>query len=374
MRAPLPSLSPLRLGVGRRVFLGVCAALLSIAPPSRAAQSPSNPRASDEAKALLAWLSDLPERPEQRVVIGQYISRELNNTDGRSTAESWKYYYEELAEQTGHHVGLVGFDFSTRAQFQQSGSDNKPGDSTWRDYALEHVRRGGLLKLMWHAGNPWTDASSWSEIPAGHALRELITPGNPAFDRWAAWLDALADRLEAYRDLGIPVLWAPLHEASGDWFWWGQKASNEDYVAVWRHMYTYFVETRQLHHLLWAYCPSNHYAVPRTLAQYPGNAFVDIISPDKYDDTDLALYTEFTQPAYGKVFGWGEVGETDVPMDNRQFIREIREKFPRVVFYMQWADNRVRRSIRSNNHAKEVMQDPWIITRSALAQRTTVRP
>ncbi len=371
--SPTPLRSPrLRIAtraVGRRfhrVILAAAAAVLgTVMGCGQPAAVPSNPGTTAPARDLLAWLSTLPQRADNRVVIGQYISRALNNTDGRTPAEAWTFYYEELAALSGgQQVALAGFDFSTRAQFQKQGSDNTPADAEWRDFALEHARNGGLLRLMWHAGNPWTDDSSWSEIPPGHALRELITPGNPAFERWKGWLAALADRLQVYQDLQVPILWAPLHEANGDWFWWGQKASNDDYIAVWQHLYTYLTHERKLNHLLWGYSPSNHYAQARAIAQYPGNNYVDLISPDKYDSTDATLYREFTQDRYGKVFAWGEIGETDVPIDNRQFIEEIRTQFPRVVFYMQWADNRIRRSIRSNHHPDAVMQDDWIITLS----------
>lgn len=349
-----------------RWFLSAAVAAL-LGASALAAHAPSNPHASPSAKALLTWLSELPQRSDNRVVIGQYISRGRNNTDGRTPAEAWQFYYHDLAKIAGgDQVGLAGFDFSTRAQFQKDGSNNTPSDSLWREYALEHARHGGLLRLMWHAGNPWTDDSSWSEIPAGHQLRELITPGNPAFDRWNAWLAALGDQLQVYRDRNIPILWAPLHEANGDWFWWGQKASNDDYIAVWRHMYHYLTRERKLDHLLWGYSPSNHFAQPRALAQYPGNSYVDLITPDKYDSIDPALYQEFTKDTYQKVFAWGEIGETNVPMDNRQFIQEIKSRFPLVVFYMQWSDNRIRRSIRSNQQAETVMKDHWIITLSEL--------
>jgi len=34
-------------------------------------------------------------------------------------------------------------------------------------------------------------------------------------------LDAVAAELKLLQDVRVPVLWRPLHEANGRWFWWG---------------------------------------------------------------------------------------------------------------------------------------------------------
>ena len=348
--------------------------LLGALSPAAADQPVSNPDANAKTKATLNWLSNLHKRSDNKVVIGQYVTRQLNNTDGRTAAQAWEYYYLDLHRLTGKQVGLAGFDFSTRAQFQQTGSDNTPSDSNWRNYAVEHAGHGGLLRLMWHAGNPWTDASSWSTIPKGHALNEIITPGNPAYVTWMAWLSAAADDLQYYKDHDISVIWGPLHECNGDWFWWGNVGTdNAAYIAVWKHMYHYFTVTRGLHNLLWSYCPANHVSVPGAIGRYPGNAYVDIISPDKYDNMETTLYSEFTGDRYQKVFAWGEIGQNEKSIDNRMFINQIRTAFPKTAFYLQWADNRTIRSIRSNTFYDEVMDDDWIITREELDKAADTR-
>ncbi len=34
-------------------------------------------------------------------------------------------------------------------------------------------------------------------------------------------IDAIASLLKRLQDHGVTVLWRPLHEAAGGWFWWG---------------------------------------------------------------------------------------------------------------------------------------------------------
>ena len=36
-------------------------------------------------------------------------------------------------------------------------------------------------------------------------------------------LDLIAEELKKFKNENIPVLWRPLHEADGGWFWWGAK-------------------------------------------------------------------------------------------------------------------------------------------------------
>jgi mannan endo-1,4-beta-mannosidase len=341
---------------------------LGFSLPLHADQATSDPNADASTKATLNWLSNLGVRTDNKVVIGQYVTRNLNNTDGRTAAQSWDYYYEGLNTVTGKYVGLAGFDFSTRAKNQQTGASNTPSDSEWRKYAMDHHNNGGLLRLMWHSGNPFNDASAWSSIPSGRTLSDIITPGNAAYDTWMAWLDAIADILQYYEDNNVTVIWGPLHEANGSWFWWGgTNTSATSYKNVWIHMYDYFTTTRGLHNLLWIYGPNNDPTATTAVARYPGNAYVDIVGPDKYDNTNTAMYTTFTSATYGKVFGWGEVGQNQNLIDNRLYINQIKSTFPKAAFYMQWANNDYPKSIRSNNYADEVMDIDWIITRDELA-------
>ena len=53
--------------------------------------------------------------------------------------------------------------------------------------------------------------------------------------------DAIAVQLKKLRDSKIPVIWRPLHEAGGKWFWWGAK-SNQDAKKLYQLMYTRFTE------------------------------------------------------------------------------------------------------------------------------------
>lgn len=338
-------------------------------------QAPSNIHLIPESRQLLSWLNRLPGREERRVVVGQYITRNANNSNRHTPASAWQQFYLDIGEKTGKFPGLAGFCFSQRS-VDGRGSENRPSDSNWREYAAEHARQGGILRLMWHSGNPWTNETSWSSVPEGRQLAELYTPGNPAYNRWNGWLSDLADCLEWYGEQKIPILWGPLHEMNGNWFWWG-TGDEEQYCRLWIHMFHYLTKTRGLNHLLWMFCPDVKQELARALRQYPGNAYIHIIAPDLYYLSPEApanphLYQEFTKPCYGKAFGWGEIGtEKALSIDNRRYVEDIRRQFPLVTMYMQWGDVETQErkqnfSISSNLHAKELFDDKGVITRDSI--------
>ena len=62
-------------------------------------------------------------------------------------------------------------------------------------------------------------------------------------------LQGVAQLLLYYQSQGIPIIWRPLHEASGRWFWWGAEGA-EAYKRLYRYMFDYLAEVG-VHNLIW---------------------------------------------------------------------------------------------------------------------------
>ena len=68
-------------------------------------------------------------------------------------------------------------------------------------------------------------------------------------------MDAIAKELQKLRDAGVPVLWRPLHEASGGWFWWGSATTDrETYNALFRYTKNYLT-SKGVHNFIYVYSP-----------------------------------------------------------------------------------------------------------------------
>ena len=89
-------------------------------------------------------------------------------------------------------------------------------------------------------------------------------------------IDAISELLLQLQDLNIPILWRPLHEAEGGWFWWGAKGP-EAWVALYRLMFDRMTNHHGLNNLLWVWNSVDP-------SWYPGNDVVDIVSADIYAD------------------------------------------------------------------------------------------
>src|SRR5690606_5929825 len=91
--------------------------------------------------------------------------------------------------------------------------------------AIEHWERGGLVTFCWHWRDPTNDTDAFYTADTDFAIPvtaggELDTT-SPVFPDMMEDIDLIAGELQTLENAGVPVLWRPLHEASGGWFWWG---------------------------------------------------------------------------------------------------------------------------------------------------------
>jgi mannan endo-1,4-beta-mannosidase len=129
-------------------------------------------------------------------------------------------------------------------------------------------------------------------------------------------IDAIASQLKRVRDANIPVLWRPLHEAEGGWFWWGAKGPDAC-KKLYRLMYDRMTNYHGLNNLLWVWNSVNS-------SWYPGNDVVDVVSTDYYgtagDHSSQSNLYKSLRSLTGntKAIALGEVGNIPDPVNTRQ--------------------------------------------------------
>ena len=87
-------------------------------------------------------------------------------------------------------------------------------------------------------------------------------------------IDAIAVQLLRLQAAGVPVLWRPLHEAEGGWFWWGAFGP-EACKALYAIVYQRLTVHHNLRNLIWVWNSVSP-------AWYPGDGTVDIVGYDSY--------------------------------------------------------------------------------------------
>jgi mannan endo-1,4-beta-mannosidase len=170
------------------------------------------------------------------------------------------------------------------------------------------------MQLHWiHPANP--DGSAWRGVHGRKTasppfdFAAAFQPGTKANQELMRDLKGHADYLQQLADARVPVLWRPLHEIDGGWFWWTDKETPENTAQLWRVMFDYFVKERKLHNLIWVYsaslrCGKGREGVENVAMRkrfYPGDAYVDIAGIDIYPSDYIGLGKPQTD-TYAKSF------------------------------------------------------------------------
>ncbi|MPM59031.1 hypothetical protein SDC9_105869 [bioreactor metagenome] len=181
---------------------------------------------------------------------------------------------------TGKKPALLEFDFMdcspSRIERGASGIDLEPVISWWEE--------GGLVAFCWHWNAPsglidkrpdkqWY-RGFYTETTTFDFAKGVNDTQSEEYELLIRDIDAIAEELKTLKEAGVPVLWRPLHEASGGWFWWGSKGPRA-YLKLWKLMYERLTVYQQLDNLIWVWNGEDPY-------WYPGDDTTDIVGIDFY--------------------------------------------------------------------------------------------
>lgn len=226
-------------------------------------------------------------------------------------------------EQTGKQAAVWGRDIRWLGEVEKH---------------AEHARRHGyILTLHWHwyfdGDSAWTGKR---KKPVDVA--RMVTPGTLEHVQTMKELAAAADKLQVFADADVPVLWRPLHEIDGGWFWWTDKKKPENTARLWRMMFDYFTHTRKLNNLIWVYSAGvGKKSLEERKRFYPGAAYVDISGIDVYGvdvrtDTEKywGYYRMMEQVSPGKMLACGEGDAIPDP------VKTATGKLPKWLYALPW--------------------------------------
>lgn len=233
---------------------------------------------------LLKILKDV-SNDESRYIQGQHLDsnmNELSNFIGAANAAA------------GKTPALVAFDIS-----QMLSLDARTMNII--EECKEFINRGGIVSFSYHMENPTgnytSEGTCRGELGGEEKWKELITEGTALNTRFNEILDIAADVLNEFDKDGYPVIWRPLHENNGDWFWWcaiqtfeenGKEITRpidqQTVIDLWIYVYNYYTSVKGLKNLVWAYSPNvtNASSPVPTLYCYPGDDYCDIAGTDWY--------------------------------------------------------------------------------------------
>lgn len=271
----------------------------SPAAPQAVAPQLVNTQASAHAKQLYQWLKDsygaVTVSGQQDLADTQVVK---NKTGQLPAIYSW-----DLLNYSSLTYGIMG----------------EPSYTT-EDFIVDIQANGYVASMLWHWHSPMhakstvnpcpnsNDSCWWNSFYTQHTDFDLAAAlADPTSDEYQALLDdmdGIAAQLKKVQQANIPVLWRPLHEADGEWFWWG-AAGAENFKALWRLMYQRFTEQHQLNNLIWVWTNED-------AEWYPGDDVVDIIGVDAYPSDKADLLTGLWHKMYERFDGHKIIALTEV--------------------------------------------------------------
>lgn len=335
------------------------AAVLSFwIPPLHAVPTnePADAKLDTRGRVVLGYFQQLQASPQFKILSGQFC----NYGPDASLADP-----EKIFHSTGRWPAMISVDYT---DFKNKWVDTRQPNRVLLDY----WRARGLVGVSVHLNNPARPEGGGLN-DRGLNIADLLATDTAIHQRWLRQLDAIAAGLQELQTAGVVVLWRPFHEMNGNWFWWGAQKP-EDFARVWRHMFTYFTETKGLHNLIWVYGPNQGEHVADF---YPGNQYVDLVGLDAYtDDIDpdhIKGYNDLT--ALKKPFGFAEYGPhgaSNPPgdFDFRRFTDGVERNFWFTRFFLTW---NAKWNPAENQHSREFYNDPRVITRADLPPELTAR-
>ena len=227
-----------------------------------------NKNSTANTKKLYSFLKDSYGK---YVITGQQCDGGINGNE-----------FKAIKNLTGDYPALLGLDMMdytpSRTAFGAS--------SSAVEKAIEFANKGGIVTFCWHWNAPTEYLNSTANSPDGwwggfytqsskfdiaKVMNGQDAKGKKLLDRD---IKEIAKQLKRLEKAGVPVIWRPLHEGSGGWFWWGAKGSDA-YKKLWKYLYKELTNTYGCNNLIWVYNG-------QSADWYPGDEYVDIVGEDIY--------------------------------------------------------------------------------------------
>lgn len=238
-----------------------------------------NPQAGPEARALHRFLR---REYGRRIISGQCDD---------------KYLPFIKQASGGKEPALMGYDFNNLMPSQRGNRD--------AEKAIAWAKRGGIVTFQWHWISPNADGDFYTDKFDLKAA--LASPDSQSYKNLLRDMDLVAEELAKLQKAGVPVLWRPLHEAEGKWFWWG-KSGGDACRQLYRLMHDRFTDRHKLNNLIWVW---TSYGKEKE-NWHPGSDVVDIVVRDYESPSSWSDFQELFGGS-GKMFGLGEEGKLPDP-------------------------------------------------------------
>lgn len=294
------------------------------------ASTPVTPNASENARKMYGFI----RQNFQKKIISGVMTNTVMQNDGKYTPDTVENQTEVawIIKASGKTPALLGLDFMHSTGLNSEKEWYKGYTNATIALAQNIYKKGGIPAYCWHWKDPSLAVETFYSPSSGNSpsttfnLNKAFTDsttctsfntGSAEYQAIIHDMDTVAGYLKILADKGVPVLWRPLHEASGKWFWWGYKGALAC-KALYRLMFERFTGHHGLNNLIWVWTTDE---AGDALNWFPGDAYVDILGRDYYyypriaNHGSLAASFENVKGLFGgtKIIALAECGSVPHP-------------------------------------------------------------
>ncbi|MGE5518517.1 MAG: glycosyl hydrolase [Candidatus Dadabacteria bacterium] len=180
-----------------------------------------------------------------------------------------------LKSNTGKEPAIVGLDFM-HCNRGYTWYDN---DEPIRD-AKTYWDKNGIPVFVWHWRDPSRKTEEFYSNKTTFDVSKIYDTTSSEYKAMISDIDFVGGQLKKLQAQNVPVIWRPLHEAAGGWFWWGAKGAGPC-KQLYQVMFNRLVNYHGLRNLIWVWTRE-----PGDEGWYPGDEYVDIVGRDIYKQGD----------------------------------------------------------------------------------------
>ncbi len=366
----------------RRTFLGAIAAATAGMHGQGRTIQPADPEATSAARKVLAYLYELPNRSENRLVSGHLAGGSVGPGVPDEVCSGYRFKMDEieyLHEVSGQWVGLIGadycagfFDFPNPFESQMDYREMNRG-------LIDYWKRGGLVIITTHQFDPREFRGDGGQCVQRQAktpleFHKVYQEGTEENEGMRAIMDRWAEGLGELADAGVVVLWRPYNEITNSGKWWCRRPADQ-FRALYRYTFDYLTRIKGLHNLLWVYDAKAPEKNALELSHYPGDAYVDIVGLTM--NWDSGPCEEPQHPYPKKVFGCVEFNvRTRLPWratprnyDYTKKLGCLKRCLPYSSFFMSWDRVWGPYAQGTPQSLKRMYNDPWVVNRDEIDWR-----
>ena len=289
-----------------------------------------------------------------KIIVGEEINSGTANAN-----DVIKSYMDE----TGQAPSIIGMDLARhitatdtfRAEFVRA--------------LIDYCRDGGIITASSHFTNPLDEEQGYrGYLGKEKAWEDLIKEGTPSNLIFKRQLNSAATLFRELQNNDIPILWRPLHEMNGNWFWWcirqekNYLVMERSYQDLWKYIHDYYEKELGLTNLLWVYSPNNDDGTRVDVEYcYPGDEYVDMTGIDWYTSGNYEIGA--SERAYPRMMDmgmpvalteYGSNGSLD-SVESWEDIQRMYRDGMKITYVLTWS---AQNTFINSGKAKELMEKP----------------